>query len=205
MRRYECLQALLPLVKEDDLVVTNVGGVRVEWHALRPSDANYNVYTLGLCSSVGLGLALSLPHRRVIALDGDGSLLMNLPALTTIANKNPRNLVHIVFDNQRYESSGGGPTHTANNRIDLAKIAEGAGYKNSASVSSIQEFRAAAARAFEGKELALIVASVESVIEPVPPCPYDATEVKYKFMRNLEKLEGKTLLTLAPPAHMDNR
>lgn len=198
MKRYDCLQTMLPLVGEDDLVVTNLGGVRIEWHALRPSDANYNVFTLGLCSSVGLGLALALPHRRVIVLDSDGSLLLNLPTLTTIANQNPGNLVHIVFDNQAYESAGGGRTHTAN-RADLAKIAQGAGFQNAVGVDSLESFHAAAVNALEGNELSFIAARVEIGTAQVPPDPYDAMEVKYRFVRHLEHLEGRPFLTLRPP------
>lgn len=198
MKRYDCLQALLPLVGQDDLVITNLGGVRVEWHALRPSDANYNVFALGLCSSVGLGLALALPHRRVVVLDSDGSLLLNLPSLTTIADQNPDNLVHIVFDNQAYESAGGGRTHTAN-RADLARIAQGAGFKNAVRVESLEDFRAAAKEALESSELHFIAARVEMGSPAVPPDPYDAMEVKYRFMRHLERMEGKPLLTLRPP------
>lgn len=198
MKRYECLQALVLLVGEDDLVVTNLGGVRVEWHALRPSDANYNVFALGLCSSVGLGLALALPHRRIIVLDSDGSLLLNLPTLTTIASKDPSNLVHIVFDNHAYESAGGGRTHTAN-RADLAKIAKGAGFKNAVTADSVEDFQASVKKAFEGGELCFIAARVEIGTAAVPPDPYDAMEVKYRFMRKLEEMEGRPLLTLRPP------
>jgi sulfopyruvate decarboxylase subunit beta len=198
MKRYDCLEAMLPLVGDDDLVVTNLGGVRLEWHALRPSDANFNVFALGLCSSVGLGLALALPHRRVIVLDSDGSALINLPTFTTLANENPGNLVHVVFDNQAYESAGGGPTHTSN-RANLAAIAEGAGFKNAVRVDSVEDFYAAVQRALSGKELSFIAARVEVGTAAVPPDPYDAMEVKYRFMRYLETLEGKPLLTLRPP------
>lgn len=198
MKRYDCLQAMLPLVGEDDLVVTNLGGVRVEWQALRPSDANYNVFALGLCSSVGLGLALALPHRRVIVLDSDGSLLLNLPTLTTIADQNPANLVHIVFDNQAYESAAGGRTHTAN-RADLARIAEGAGVSNAIRVDTLDDFRTAAEKALRGDELSFIAARVEMGTASVPPDTYDAIEVKYRFMRNLESLERRPLITLRPP------
>ncbi len=198
MKRYDCLQAMLPLVGEDDLVITNLGGVRAEWNALRPSDANYNVFTLGLCSSVGLGLALALPHRRVIVLDSDGSLLVNLPSLTTIADQNPANLVHIVFDNQAYESAAGGRTHTAN-RADLARIAQGAGFKNAVRVDSLEDFRATVERAFGSGELFFVAARVEIGTAVVAPDPYDAMETKYRLMRYLEKLEGRPLLTLRPP------
>jgi sulfopyruvate decarboxylase subunit beta len=200
MKRYECLEAMLPLVGEEDLVVTNLGGVRNEWHSLRPSEGNYNVFTLGLCSSVGLGLALALPHRRVIVLDSDGSLLVNLPTLTTIANEAPGNLVHIVFDNEAYESAGGGATHTSR-RADLARIAEGAGFENAVRVDSVESFTAMVARGLEGQELFFIAAKVEIGTAKVAPNPYDAMETMYRFMRHLEKLEGRPMLSLFPPKH----
>jgi sulfopyruvate decarboxylase subunit beta len=202
MKRYDCLKAMLPLVGEEDLVVTNLGGVRLEWNALRPSDANYNVFALGLCSSVGLGLALALPHRRVIVLDSDGSLLLNLPTLTTLANEAPGNLLHIVFDNQAYESAGGGPTHTAH-RADLARIAQGAGFDNAVTVGSVEDFYANVKKALNAKKLSFISARVQIGTEKVPPDPYDAMETKYRFMRNLERLEGKPLLTLRPPVQRE--
>jgi len=200
MKRYECLRAMLEFVGEEDLVVTNLGRVRDEWHALRPGEGNYHVFVLGLCSSVALGLSLALPHRRVIVLDSDGSLLVNLPTLTTIADQNPDNLVHIVFDNQAYESAGGGRTHTAN-RADLALIARGAGFENAVGVDSLDAFRAAAQEALSGRELSFIAAKVELASEVVAPNPFDAMESTYRFMRHLEKLEGKDLLTLAPPTY----
>src|SRR5437763_13955481 len=105
MRRFDCLKALSGEAK-DSLVVSSVGATTLEWHALRPSDGNFRVRTLGLCSSIALGMALGLPHRKIIALDGDGSLLMNLCSLPTIARKKPRNLIHIVFANEAEEAAG---------------------------------------------------------------------------------------------------
>ena len=104
MKRYDCLRAIAGAAA-DALVVSSAGAMTLEWHALRPSDGNFRVRTLGLCSSIALGMALALPQRRVIALDGDGSLLMNLCSLPTIARMQPKNLLHIVFDNEVYEAS----------------------------------------------------------------------------------------------------
>jgi len=118
MKRYECLRAIAPHFG-DELVVTNLGAVRHEWQALRPHHGNYHLQNLGLTSSMALGLALALPHRKVVAFDGDGSLLLNLGSLATIANQHPKNLIHIVFDNECYESSRGAPTATAG-QADLA-------------------------------------------------------------------------------------
>ncbi|HEX4988264.1 MAG TPA: thiamine pyrophosphate-dependent enzyme, partial [Candidatus Binatia bacterium] len=83
MKRLECLQVIATLVK-DELFVTTAGGATAEWNAVRPSDGNIQVKTLGLCSSIGLGLALSLPKRKVFVFDGDGALWMNLGSLATI-------------------------------------------------------------------------------------------------------------------------
>src|SRR5207244_11049134 len=111
MRRFDCLKALSGEAK-DALVVSSAGATTLEWNALRPGDGNFRVRTLGLCSSIALGMALGLPRRKVIALDGDGSLLMNLCSLPTIARMDPKNLMHVVFDNQVYEASGSGGTGT---------------------------------------------------------------------------------------------
>ena len=105
MKRLDCLKAIAGKVG-DAFVVGSAGGATVEWYDLHPSEGNFRSRTLGLASSIGLGIALSLPHRKVIVLDGDGSLLMNLCGLPTAAWSAPRNLIHIVFDNSVYELSG---------------------------------------------------------------------------------------------------
>ena len=130
MKRYECLKALASVVRENDLVVTNLGNTMHEWLSVRPSRANLYNMNLGQCTPVALGLALALPHRRVIALDGDGNLLMNLAALADVAYHKPRNLRIMVFDNQAYESPGGMPSATAHG-VDLVEIAKGCTIANS--------------------------------------------------------------------------
>ena len=112
MRRIDCLKAAAPLT-EGILCVTTQGGTTNEWLAVRPSDGNLQMKTLGLGSSIGLGLALGVPHRKVVVFDGDGAVLMNLSGLVTVGWMQPRNLTHVVFDNKGYEASGGTPTATA--------------------------------------------------------------------------------------------
>ena len=92
-------------------------------------------------SSIAAGLAIALPHRKVIAIDGDGAFLMNLCGLPTIAQQSPGNLIHLLFDNEIYEASGG--TATASRSTDAVIIAKGAGYKHALWVDSLEEFRAA--------------------------------------------------------------
>lgn len=123
MKRFDCLAALAA-VANDALVVSSAGAMTLEWNYVRPGDGNLRVRTLGLCSSIALGMALGLPGRKVIALDGDGSLLMNLCSLPTIARMRPKNLVHIVFDNEVYEASGSKKTATGAG-TDLVGVARG--------------------------------------------------------------------------------
>src|SRR5512134_2557723 len=159
MKRYDCLKAIAPHFAEE-LVVTNLGAVRHEWQALRPHAGNYHLQNLGLTSSMALGLALALPHRKVVAFDGDGSLLLNLGSLATIANQHPRNLIHIVFDNECYESSRGAPTATSG-VTDLGAVARGAGFAHVASVSDAQQFERSFLEALKRDDLSFILAKVE--------------------------------------------
>jgi sulfopyruvate decarboxylase subunit beta len=142
MKRFECLQAISPLVK-DELFVTTAGGATAEWNAVRPSDGNIQVKTLGLCSSIGLGLAIGLPKRKVFVFDGDGALWMNLGSLATIGLHQPKNLIHICWDNKQYESSGGEPTVSTAGNIDFAGIARSAGIHSSRSVATVDELKEA--------------------------------------------------------------
>jgi len=139
MTRYECLGILAPFLKDEDLVVTALGWVAGEWHSIRPRESNLYQINMGMCTPLSLGLALVLPHRRVIALESDGSVLLYLGNLTTLANKKPKNLTVVVFDNQCYLATGGLPTATAG-VTDLAAIAKGAGIANAVAVNSVKNF-----------------------------------------------------------------
>jgi sulfopyruvate decarboxylase subunit beta len=187
MKRFDCLKALAA-VAGDALVVSSAGAMTLEWNALHPSDSNFRVRTLGLCSSIALGMALGLPRRKVIALDGDGSLLMNLNSLATIARMQPNNLTHIVFDNEVYEASGSKKTATGTG-TDLVGVARAAGIKNSLWANSGEAFTLAVTSAMKGGELCFIGAKVTTERTQVPPFPIDEVENKYRFIRHIEKTE----------------
>ena len=198
MKRYDCLKTLASEVK-DSLVVSSAGAMILEWNSLHPNDGNFRVRTLGLCSSIALGMALGLPHRKVIALDGDGSLLMNLCSLPTIARMRPSNLVHIVFDNEVYEASGSKKTATGAG-TDLVAMASAAGIKNAQWTKSVEEFAKAAAAALRGNELCFIGAKVSTARTAVPPYPIDEVENKYRFMRHIEQTEKIEIFKTNLPA-----
>jgi sulfopyruvate decarboxylase subunit beta len=198
MKRYDCLR-ILATRAGDALAVSSAGAVTLEWNALRPSDGNFRVRTLGLCSSIALGMALGLPRRKVIALDGDGSLLMNLGSLATIARMRPGNLVHIVFDNEVYEASGSKVTATGCG-ADLVAIAAGAGIAKSRWVKSLDEFAEILEKALAGNELCFIGVKVTTERAPVPPYPVDEIENKYRFIRYIETSEQVEILKVGLPA-----
>jgi len=178
---------------DDQLVVTNVARSGFEWHALCSREGNLYTMGMGLVTPLCLGLALALPHRRVIAIDGDGSLLLNLGALTTVANSKPANLVSFVFDNASYASTGGLPTATAG-VTDLAAMARGAGIDKACRVSSVAEFHDVAERALHEDGPWLVVVRVNPETEPVGPKLMDGRENKYRFVRYIEQTEGRTIL-----------
>ena len=163
MLRSKCIEAIYPEFA-DKLVVTNMGACAQELYDLGHRDNFFYLqHAMGLASSIGLGLAQSLPQFKTVVLDGDGSVLMNLGTFATLARYRPANLVHIVFDNGSLLSTGGFPSHPAEGITDLAAIARGAGVPHVDSVTTAFDFMAAAADAFERAALSVIVARVEAV------------------------------------------
>lgn len=192
MQRYDYLKAIAG-DSGDALAVCTGWGAR-EWWALRPSDGNLKTRTLGLVSSTAAGLAFALPHRKVIAIDGDGAFLMNLCGLPTIALQKPVNLIHLLFDNEVYEASGG--TATASNIADAVTLAKGAGYPQALWVTNPEEFRSVFISAWQRNELTLIAAKVEpGQPKDLPPLRLDELENKYRFMRYLESTEKRGILS----------
>ena len=194
--RYEYLQLLAPKIT-DELIITTIAGVAREWGSLKDRDGNlYTVY-MGGTTSVALGLALALPHRRVICLDGDGSLLMGLTVLPVIAKTNPPNLIVIVIDNEAYEAAGKIPTFTAG-PTDLAEMARGAGIRNARLVRGLSEFEEAIDKAFLGKGVSFILAKAQVGWAPIGFRALQGSENKYRFVRYVEKSEN--IQIIKPPA-----
>jgi len=182
MKRYDCLKIMASTMSDDDLAVTNIGTVQHEWRAARPSRANLYGLNMGQCTAVALGLALALPKRRVFALDGDGSLLLNLVALGDVAYHKPANLRIIVFDNEAYETPGGMPTATAHG-VDLL-------------ATTVEEFQERMEMAADN-ELLLVVAKIEVGTIAVPAYSnVDFKFNKYIFCSYIEETEKIPVLRL---------
>ncbi len=192
MTRYDCLQLLASRVS-DELVICNVGGVTREWSHLKHRDGNfYRTYMAGN-TPIALGVALGLPHRRVISLDGDGSRLMTLNIFPVIAKQNPPNLIDIVFDNEVYASTGNLPTLTSST-ANLAEIARACGIKNVRPVKELSEFEQAIDEAFKAKDTTFIPVKAQIPSKACPYVPLDGPENKYRFIRHIEETENLQMI-----------
>jgi sulfopyruvate decarboxylase subunit beta len=190
MLRADALEAIYPELR-DRIVVTIMGAVAAELYTLghRPGFF-YLEHAMGLASSMGLGIALALPDQQVIVLDGDGSLLMNLGTLTTLARYRPPNLLHIVFDNESLLSVGGFPTATATG-TDLAGIAKAAGVPRVAQVETPEALREAVTSALAARELTGIIAKVAAVGPKSFHMDLPLLENRFQFTRQLKHLQQR--------------
>jgi thiamine pyrophosphate-dependent acetolactate synthase large subunit-like protein len=137
MKRDDCFHALKRHLADEIVVATYTSAH--DWIAIAPRDLNYfSTGAMGLASSHALGIALGRPDRRVVVLDGDGSLCMNLGTLVTIAAAAPRNLIHCVTNNGTYEANGGHPLPSRN--VDFAGFARAAGYRHACTIAELADF-----------------------------------------------------------------
>jgi thiamine pyrophosphate-dependent acetolactate synthase large subunit-like protein len=180
MTRLEATRRLSALLTTE-LVVPSLGHPAYDLFTARDRPENFYTWgSMGLASSIGLGLAMAQPGRKVIVLDGDGSLLMNLGSLATIATVAPSNLVVVVWDNELYGTTGGQPTATAGG-ADLERAAQGLGLPQAVTVREPVTFDAAVKRALREPGPWVIVAKVgESGVATKPPL--DSPAIKQRFM-----------------------
>ncbi|MGA7239678.1 MAG: thiamine pyrophosphate-dependent enzyme [Bryobacteraceae bacterium] len=190
MQRLDCLRAIYGSL-DDCLVVTIMGAVACELQSIgHQPNFFYLQHAMGLASSMGLGLALSLPEQKVVVFDGDGSILMNLGGFTTLARYSPRNLVHVIFDNESLLSVGGFPTATSTG-TDLEGIARAAGVPSASTVRTLGDFTRAFQDAMRVEELTCIVAKVEAIGPKGYVTDLALLENRFQFQRHVRSLREK--------------
>ena len=194
MIRYDCLKLLAPRVT-DQLVVTSLSGQKIEWASLSQHPGNLLVGTMGTALGVGIGLAIGLPSRKVIVLESDGSVLLSLFNLATLANLEPKNLIVFVFDNQVYSGTRiSEPTATAG-KTDLAMMARGAGIEQARTVRDLPTFEQQMNAALDDNQLKFIFCKIEESVShrEILRTDLEPIENKYQFVRYLESSEGKPI------------
>jgi sulfopyruvate decarboxylase subunit beta len=179
MKRIEAIALAADAAQaQDALLISNIGFPSRELYAAKDRDSNfYMLGSMGLASSIGLGLALARPERRVITLDGDGSVLMNLGTLATIAHHAPENYLLVILDNCCYGSTGSQPTCT-HLGTDLAALARAAGVESVKEVDDFEDL----AEALAGR--GVVVAKVEAGNADVPIIDLTPEEIIERFMRS---------------------
>ena len=191
MLRVDALQAIYPEL-ENRIVVTIMGAVAAELYSLgHRANFFYLEHAMGLASSMGLGIALSMPGHQVIVLDGDGSLLMNLGTLSTMARYKPGNLLHIVFDNESLLSVGGFPTATSSG-TNLAGIARASGVPCVKEASTILSLQESVSDALKSNTLTTIVSKVEAISPKSFHMDLALLENRFQFWRSLQEMRKQT-------------
>ena len=184
MIRSDVLKTLIPMIS-DQLVVSNIGLPSQELHLLDDQPTNfYMLGTMGLASSIGLGLALA-QKAKVIAIDGDGSVLTNFGTLPTIANNPADNFILLIIDNGSYGSTGDQPTY-AGMKTSLAKVAQACGCDNVVECSA-EDTATAVKAALDDDKMTIIVSKCESGNIKVPVIDMDAPVIRHRFMAEVSR------------------
>ena len=186
MHRFEATKLLLKRLV-DEPVVANLGPTSDELRHAGHRDRNFYTHgSMGLCSSIALGIALSVPEK-VISLDGDGSLLMNLGAIATIGREQPKNLVVVVWDNEEWGQTGHQPSHTSAG-TDLEQVARGCSIPGHTTVRTLEELDLAFQRALETDGPWFIVAKIQET-DRLPVAPIEPEMTLYRFRNSYLQVE----------------
>ena len=198
--RFTLLKELSAIVSDDVLVLTSIGNNSGFWGQLNERDANLFHLTMGMCSPTALGLSLALPNRKIIAVDSDGNLLLNLGVLGTIANEAPKNLTIVVMDNGNYLGSHkhapGMPTATGG-KMNLESVAKACGIASASTIEDAATFRGKIQAALSSAGPHFIRARIEALDQDAPKKAKrvpDPRENKYQFASYIQKTEGVEIL-----------
>jgi thiamine pyrophosphate-dependent acetolactate synthase large subunit-like protein len=184
MNRFDVTARLIAKLKHEEAVIGGIGNTNFDlWAAGHRPQNFYMLGSMGLAFPIALGVALAQPDRRIFALEGDGSLLMQLGALSTIATLKPKNLVMIVMDNGIYQITGAQPTPAAG-IADIVAIATGSGLANSAWAADEEDFERLVDEAMSASEPSLIAIRIDD--KPgVGTTRRDPVQIRERFMHGL--------------------
>jgi thiamine pyrophosphate-dependent acetolactate synthase large subunit-like protein len=189
MNRFELTKRLVGQLKREEAVIGGIGNANFDlWASGQRPQNFYMLGSMGLTIPIALGVAIAQPHRHVIALEGDGSLLMQLGCLATVAERALKNLTIVVWDNGIYQITGSQPTASAAS-ADLVAIARGAGIAQSAWAADENEFDQLVASALKGGGPTLIAVRIDSK-PAVGTTDRDPVQIRERFMWGLGVRSG---------------
>ena len=182
MNRKEAIELITRKIGNEPIICSNGYMSRDLFYVNDKTTNFYMVGSMGLASSIGLGIAIKNPKKRIFVFDGDGNILMNLGSLTTIGTIKPKNLIHLVFDNGSHESTGGQPTCT--NSISIAKIAKAANLKVF-QVENESQFEKILVKIKKLLGPILIVVKIKKSKEYGGRVPLKPVDIKKRFMKTV--------------------
>ena len=184
MNRSDLTRRVKAALNADEAVIGGIGHTNFDlWAAGHRPQNFYMLGSMGLASAIGLGVALAQPQRKVVVLDGDGSLLMELGTLGTIAASGVKNLVIVIWDNGCYQITGGQPAATSS-QVDLAEVARGLGIQQAFWAKDEQDFEGLIARTRTEPGPWFIVAHTDNE-KPAVATDRDPPQIRDRFMRGL--------------------
>jgi sulfopyruvate decarboxylase subunit beta len=198
--RLALIKELASIVSEDVIVVSSIGNNSYFWAELTDREATLFHSTLGMCTPAAFGLAMALPQRKVLALDSDGNLILNLGVLGTIANENPTNLTVLVMDNGNYLGSHKkepGMRTATGGKMKLQDVAKGCGITSSHLIQDVAKFRETIQTSLKSEGPHFICAQIEALDTERPPKTkhvLDPRENKYQFAKYIERTEELQIL-----------
>jgi thiamine pyrophosphate-dependent acetolactate synthase large subunit-like protein len=169
-------------IEFDDRIISANGFISRDLFSISDTrPAFYMIGSMGLASSIGLGIALKDPGRKVFVFDGDGNILMNLGSLTTVGSLKPKNLIHVVFDNSIHESTGSQPTNT--NFVSIEKIAKACNYNHTFTARTENNFEKILRKIKKLKGPIMIVVKIQQTNDKKSArVNYEPVEMKERFM-----------------------
>ena len=178
MARYEAIEDIMKYIDEE-LVICNIGFPSRELYEIEDRSKNfYMIGSMGLASSIGLGLAIAKPNKNIVVIDGDGSLLMNMGSLVTVFANNLSNLTWIVIDNGAYGSTGNQDTYAQ--LIDLVDVAKGVGFENSYDFEDIN-----LKDVMHNENASFVVYKTDAGNSTAPIIDLDPITIKERFMKSI--------------------
>ena len=184
MKRYEAIEVIIQSLNGSELIISSTGMISRELFTIKDAPQNfYMVGSMGLASSIGLGIALSLPKKQIIVIEGDGSILMNMGSMATIGHFAPKNLIHIVLDNEAHDSTGG--QATVSNTVKLEEVAHAIGYRSTQRVASEEELRMSITESSQQGPAFFLVKVEKGDIEGIGRVSHSPEEIKNRFQESV--------------------
>ena len=169
----------------NEIIISANGFISRNLYNIKDSNSNfYMIGSMGLASSIGLGIALKNPKRKIFVFDGDGNILMNLGSLTTIGSLKPKNFFHIVFDNSKHASTGGQPTNSK--FIKIENIAKECGYRHNFKVENKEDIKKIVKKAGKLTGPIMILIKIKSGGKVGGRMKESPIKLKKRFMKNLK-------------------